>query len=195
MTFSFNDGIPATNDNPSSDQPGMLQNNVSTNGIIAVDHITFNLANGGTHTQVHLPGFTTPAVINGTATQGSVLYSQAGVADTAYATLTMKNARALNFPISLIRAYGVFDATGTPIGTQNLNLTTAAPVASVFTMTIATGAINGNTYGVLAIASSTGTAGIPANYVYGAGGTFKLSFGLVGAVTPANGFTCIVFQL
>ncbi len=47
--FSFDDTIPATNNNPSDDQPGMLINNQSTLGIIGNDHVTFNLNNGGQH--------------------------------------------------------------------------------------------------------------------------------------------------
>jgi hypothetical protein len=49
--WAFNTGIPAANDDPSVDQPDMLQNNVSTNGIIAEDHIGFNINNGGYHQQ------------------------------------------------------------------------------------------------------------------------------------------------
>lgn len=52
MTFSFNTGIPATNNNPSVDQPDMQINNVSTDAILAVDHISFNTANGGQHKQI-----------------------------------------------------------------------------------------------------------------------------------------------
>lgn len=47
--FQFDTTVPATNDNPSADQPDMLVNNQSTNGILGVDHITFNLNNGGQH--------------------------------------------------------------------------------------------------------------------------------------------------
>lgn len=47
--FQFDATVPATNDNPSADQPDMLVNNQSTNGILGVDHITFNLNNGGQH--------------------------------------------------------------------------------------------------------------------------------------------------
>lgn len=47
--YPFDDAVPATNDNPSSDQPDMLVNNQSTLGILGTDHITFNLNNGGQH--------------------------------------------------------------------------------------------------------------------------------------------------
>lgn len=47
--FTFDNTIPATNNNPSDDQPGMLINNQSTQSLIGIDHITFNLNNGGQH--------------------------------------------------------------------------------------------------------------------------------------------------
>jgi len=47
--FQYDTTVPATNDNPSADQPDMLVNTQSTNGILGVDHITFNLNNGGQH--------------------------------------------------------------------------------------------------------------------------------------------------
>jgi hypothetical protein len=48
----FDPSVPATNDNPSSDQPDMLTNNMSTLNILGVDHVTFNLNNGGQHTAI-----------------------------------------------------------------------------------------------------------------------------------------------
>jgi hypothetical protein len=51
--FPFDDTIPAAANDPSNDQPLMLQNNASTKGIIGQDHITFGLANGGYHTIIH----------------------------------------------------------------------------------------------------------------------------------------------
>jgi hypothetical protein len=50
--YVFDTGVPAANDNPSEDQPDMLTNNMSTNGLIGTDHITFNIDNGGQHKQV-----------------------------------------------------------------------------------------------------------------------------------------------
>lgn len=65
MTFSFNQNIPAANNDPADDQPLMLQNNLSTFDIIEVDHVGFNTVNGGYHSQVTFsanqsaPGFGT----------------------------------------------------------------------------------------------------------------------------------------
>lgn len=53
MTFTFYPNIPNAPNDPEDDQPLMLQNNVATNGIIAVDHVGFNAGNGGYHTIIH----------------------------------------------------------------------------------------------------------------------------------------------
>lgn len=60
--FSFNTSIPASNNNPSLDQPEMLTNNQSTDGILAVDHVTFNANDGGTHLQVSFSSNNTPSL-------------------------------------------------------------------------------------------------------------------------------------
>lgn len=50
--FTFNTGIPAAGNNPSVDQPDMQINNLSTNDILDIDHVTFNANNGGQHKQI-----------------------------------------------------------------------------------------------------------------------------------------------
>lgn len=52
--FSYNDGVPATNNNPSVDQPDMLINTQSIKNLINVDHLSFGVNDGGTHKQVTL---------------------------------------------------------------------------------------------------------------------------------------------
>lgn len=49
MTYTYNTGIPAANNDPSVDQPDMLINTQSINDLIGVNHITFNASNGGQH--------------------------------------------------------------------------------------------------------------------------------------------------
>lgn len=70
-TYSFSNTIPAANHKPGSDQPVMLANNVAMAGIIAVDHIGFNAANGGMHKQVSMINETSPAI----GTANAVLYA------------------------------------------------------------------------------------------------------------------------
>jgi len=81
--FPFNTGIPASGDNPSVDQPGMLQNNVSTNGIIGVDHNTFNNNLGGYHTDIHMdPQGSVPPAIAGIGQLFAQIVTVASVTDT-----------------------------------------------------------------------------------------------------------------
>ena len=53
MTFNYNRDIPNAPNNPSNDQPLMKTNTNSIEDLIAVDHIKFNLANGGYHNDIH----------------------------------------------------------------------------------------------------------------------------------------------
>lgn len=50
--------IPATNNNPSTDQPKMLLNTNAIDTLLSVDHISFNADNGGFHKKVTLPSTT-----------------------------------------------------------------------------------------------------------------------------------------
>lgn len=66
VTFNYNPDIPAGPNNPSNDQPLMQENTNSINGLIGVDHVSFNLANGGYHTDIHfVPQSGDPATIGG----------------------------------------------------------------------------------------------------------------------------------
>jgi len=183
MTFVFNPAIPAANNNPSVDQPDMLGNNVATDGIIAVDHIGFNLANGGNHLQMHLPQYTAPAVVNGTATQGSVVYSAAGVADAAHAQAYFKNANNVNFPISLIRAWGYASgAVASPgnsiINNQSSNVTSVVRTSTgIFTVTLNANVVSGTDYGVIVSSLIQSTAnGTQAGFFNLGAGVFELHF-------------------
>ncbi len=52
MTFTYFPNLPNAPDYPGDDQPGMQTNAASTNSILAVDHVSFNVSSGGTHKQV-----------------------------------------------------------------------------------------------------------------------------------------------
>ena len=52
MTIAYNLGIPASNNNPSTDQPNMLTNNNNIATYVAIDHVAFNTAGSGQHNQV-----------------------------------------------------------------------------------------------------------------------------------------------
>lgn len=155
MTFTFNDQIPAANNNPSADQGQMLINNQSTNSIIAVDHVTFNTANSGTHKQVTYIDKFVPAVPSDPT---SVAYTDVGKADASHPQNYWKNSQG-TFPLSAIRAFGAFGIVGatTPAVTNinGINVTgiSAVKVTSIFTYTISLTANSTNGTNFVAIVS------------------------------------------
>jgi len=183
MTFVFDPTIPAANNNPSVDQPVMLANNVASDGIIAVDHIGYNLINGGNHLQVHLPQYTAPTIVNGSATEGSVIYSAAGVADTAHAQCFFKNANNINFPMSFIRAWGyasgnIASPTNSIINNQSSNVTSVIRTGlGIFTVTLNANVVTGVDYGVLVSSLIQSTAnGTQCGFFNLGAGVFELHF-------------------
>jgi len=80
LFFTYNNGIPAANNNPSVDQPNMQTNTDSIDSIINVDHYSFETNFDGTHKQVQLKN---SAGINGAIPAGlqgvgfETLYSSA----------------------------------------------------------------------------------------------------------------------
>src|SRR5689334_19525328 len=71
---------PFQDDNPSDSQPDMLENTNSTDSLIAEDHYSFNVNNGGFHKQVRMPLL--GAVPAGTITNSGTVYTKAGVSAT-----------------------------------------------------------------------------------------------------------------
>jgi len=53
--FTYNRDIPNPPNNPSQDVPSMKINTNSIDDLIAVDHYSFNVTNGGLHKQVQMP--------------------------------------------------------------------------------------------------------------------------------------------
>ncbi len=82
--FIYKDNIPFSTNNPSNDQPNMLTNTNSIDGIIGIDHFSFNDNRGGTHQQVQL--FNTSGV-NGAIPAGL----QGNGWETLYASATAGN--------------------------------------------------------------------------------------------------------
>lgn len=73
--FSYNRDIPDGPNNPSNDQPLMKVNTNSTDDLIAVDHYSFGVNNGGLHKQVQLPELL--AVPGGLIANSETVYSKA----------------------------------------------------------------------------------------------------------------------
>lgn len=63
--IGYNGSIPATGNNPSSDQPTMQANAAAVETILAVDHFSFNTANGGAHQQITMFNALSPPALNG----------------------------------------------------------------------------------------------------------------------------------
>lgn len=139
-TFSFDDTIPATNNSPSSDQPGMLINNASTKAILAIDHVTFGSANGGTHLQMTLDSINVPG---GQSNPACTIYSNIGTANAA-SNAFVKNSQGI-FPMSLIKAAGSFtDSAATATFISSINCSTISYAANVFTITLTANATTGD---------------------------------------------------
>jgi len=133
--FEFNVSVPATDNNPSVDQPQMLINTTSENSIWAVDHISYNSNNGGTHLQTSFSNFQTNPVLPSDpgANNPSIGYPAAGGADVTNAQYYFNNPLA-QFLLSSVKAFGVF--------------TTAASVTTL-----------GNSFNVLSISGGSGMGG------------------------------------
>jgi len=139
--FTFNTGIPASGNNPSVDQPDMLTNNVSTNSILAVDHVTFNSsgtggagASGGQHLQVTFNGKNAAGAQTDPI---STAFTASGTAS-SNAYLLYRNASG-TFPLSSVRAFGSFaQAAGavTPDNQYNVSTISGAAVGVTIVNTI-----------------------------------------------------------
>lgn len=203
MSFIFNTAIPAAPNNPSFDQPDMLSNNVATNGILAVDHVSFNTNFGGNHLQVHLSQYSTSnAVVNGANTEGSVVYSAAGVADPAHAQLNFKTDNG-TFLLSGIRAFASVDKAGVVIATQSQNITSSRLGTGIFKLVITGNAVTGDKFLVL-LSSRQASNGNPiiGNYVITNPSEFQVQFlrvppGVGGNVALADpeSFSVAVIQI
>jgi len=188
MTFTFN--IPAANNNPSNDQPLMEGNFTAISNLINVDHIGFNTATSGLHQQIHLPNFTAPTVINGTLTQGSLIYPAAGVADVTRAQLYYKNDYNVAFPLSAIKAFGRFDNVGTAVNAINLS---AVGGAGVFTLTMPVNTVSSINYSVVvSVYSSNAGMGVANNLL---ATTFDVKLFNSSGAAANIGFSVIVLEV
>jgi hypothetical protein len=62
MTINYNLGIPASGDNPSTDQPNMQVNNDAIAQYVAIDHVAFNTNGSGQHEQVTFNANNIPSI-------------------------------------------------------------------------------------------------------------------------------------
>lgn len=155
MSFTFNTGIPATNNNPSADQPIMQANNAATSSILAVDHITFNNADGGKHQKITYVSTISPAPA-AQVNPASIAYTaNAQVALDVPTAIGSASATAQNFlknqngtfPLSAIKAFGVFTVTaGTVTFAPDMSFNVVditKPSAQVYEINFVAGSIVG----------------------------------------------------
>lgn len=194
MTFTFNTAIPAANNNPSVDQPDMLINNQSTDGILNVDHISFNAMNGGQHKQItfnnkNIPGAQTDPQ--------SVLYTNSGTASSVSQQF-YRNQNGI-FQVSPIKAWAFVNSAGGIIASQSLNVSSIVPAGTGrYNVTLTANAVNSTNFAVLVTATIFSSAsGSQSGYNITGVGTFQLVFlKLDGSTfdTPTN-FSFQVLQI
>ena len=157
-SFTFNTSIPASGNNPSNDQPIMLTNNVSTNAIINVDHVTFNTLGGGQHKQIT---FNNKNVPGAQTDPQSTLFTNSGTASTV-ADLFFTNQNG-TFQSSPIKAWAFCDNNGNIQGNQSLNIASVVHNSTgVFTVTLTSNAVTGTNFGIISTCSQFGSPTKPA---------------------------------
>jgi len=174
--FTYNRDIPDAPNNPSNDQPKMQVNTNSTQDLIAVDHVSFNLSPGGTHKQAT---FSSKNAAGAQVDPQSVLYTGDGTASTV-ANLLFRNQNAI-FPINTVRAWGfVNGATGAVVNNQSVNVASVVRnSAGNYTVTLTANAVTTADFAILV--SSTSNTSAPTRLVYSSYaitgiGTFTLKF-------------------
>lgn len=156
-SFVYNNGVPAANDNPSDDQPDMLTNAQSIQSILAVDHVGFNTANGGTHLQVTITSNNTPST---PVNPSSVIFTDAGTdigGVNSNSQVLFTNAVG-TYLLSCIRAFGSFTSSPGAVSSFNnafpSNMTISGSVSS-YTITLPANLVTGNN--IVVLLSSTGS--------------------------------------
>lgn len=149
--FSYDNSVPASQNNPSTDQPVMLNNCISSGNIWEADHIGFNASNGGTHKQVSFYSKNTPSA---PVTDTGILYTADGSASATPAILKFRNSSAI-FPVSAIRAYAYFTVGAGPgyaitlVNSFNVSTVVRAS-AGVYNITLDANVVGSANFGVIA---------------------------------------------
>lgn len=196
MTFTYDNGVPAAPDNPSTDQPVMLTNAMSLASIWEVDHVGFNASSGGTHEQVTYSSKNTPSA---QTDPQSVTYTASGVASSV--SQNMFACQNGTFQLSAIRAWGYSTSAGI-VASQSINVTSVVRnSAGTYTITLATNAVSSANFAVFSSAAVTASVGaVLISYAITGTGTFQLVFrGLqnLPTQTPTDptSFTFMVLQI
>ena len=158
MTIGYTLGIPATNNNPSTDQPNMQVNNDNNFAIWAVDHCTFNVdlpEKSGQHHHVTFPITQADPVLAITSTQiyPKVFGSPTQLLET-YTAARMSNNQQINGYLPFVKAMAKFSGVVGPypkpitVPANTLNVNIASIIqnnSNTITVTFST-ALPYNTY-------------------------------------------------
>lgn len=181
-SITYIPNIPFATHNPSTDQPNMEINTNAVPTILAVDHVTFNLPNGGTHNHVTFAnGQTDPSLPSGQTqiypkTFGSpTTYLETYTASTSSASLQINGY--LPFVKCMGRftgSVGPYPVTFTPAAnTLNVNIASITQTSSTSVTVTFTTALAYNTYYVffenaslptITLTKNTGNFVIQANF-------------------------------
>lgn len=109
--ITYNLNVPNPPNNPSQDVTPMQTNTNSINQWNGVDHYEFANDFAGWHSQLSFPAWGSSTVPTGTADQGAVAYTAAGMSDATTSDLYFKTSKG-TFLINPIRAFCVFSSLG-----------------------------------------------------------------------------------
>jgi len=152
-SFTYTTGVPNPPNDPSNDVPLMQTNTNSILSIIAVDHVGFNTpgpnpaGSGGQHLQITYNSENPPSV---PADPIGITYTNAGVVSASHPQLFYQNSQG-NFPLSALRAMGVFATIGgaagavTPSSAYNIaSITASGGNPNNYTIVLKANTVSGN---------------------------------------------------
>ena len=157
MSFTFYNDIPASANNPSDDQPLMLQNNTTHPQIWNVDHISFNNPDGGKHKQIT---FQDQYVPSAPTDPESIVYTdiQSGTAF-SNSQLYFKNSGS-PYLLNCVRAFGslTFNAGFSYNNSYNMNIASITTTLSTLTLSLNSNVVIGNNVIIIPYLSNVGSA-------------------------------------
>ncbi len=131
MSFPIDTTIPAAGNNPSADQPRMLQNNVNINGWTTVDHVVGGANQNGIHLQSSYVNRAIPITltnaINSNASNGISYVKNSAIAGSTFVNdyyyYNGPGANQSNYPLNCVRAQGFFTGGVGPALQNGFNIT------------------------------------------------------------------------
>ena len=123
--ITYNLNVPNPPNNPSQDVTPMQTNTNAVDSWTQVDHYKFASGFAGEHAQLSFPAWGSSTVPIGTANEGAVVYTAAGIASATTSQLYFKNNFSVPLPLTAVKAFGVFNilnASGAITPTNSANI-------------------------------------------------------------------------